>query len=277
MKKITFTFFVLFVSLRPSFGQETSDKYQEVGNMDDWGFTVTPYALLAAQSTDVGGEKIRQSFGDLSSMTNTGFQIIASARYKRFVFSFDGTFASLGSDVSSSGSLVSTDISLTIKQRILDLKLTYMVYDNFEINGSDVIKGWSIEVGGGGKYWSNDVGLNYKITLYKPFQENEIIEGSDTIPQEWWDLMVGLKTKFVLSDKFMLGVSFNVGGFGIGNSSKFAYDFTYVNNFRVLDWMSVNAGFRNFNYKRSDDQGTEDELTTKVNVLGPFLGVSFIL
>lgn len=276
MKKITSVLLVFFVGLASLFGQEKGDKYQEVDKMDDWGFIVTPYALLASQSTDVGGEKIRQSFSDLSSLTNAGFQVIAAARYKRFILSFDGTFATLGSDYSSSGNLVSTDIDFTIKQRILDLKLTYTVYDNFEIKGSDVIKGWSIEVGGGGKYWSNDVGLNYKITLHKPFQEDEIIEGSETIPQEWWDLMVGAKTKFVLSDKVMLGVNFNAGGFGIGNSSKFAYDFIYVNNFRVLDWMSVNAGFRNFYYKRIDEEGTADEFTTKVNVLGPFLGVSFI-
>ena len=89
--------------------------------------------------------------------------------------------------------------------------------------------------------------------------------------------MLGVKTKFVLSDKVMLGVNFNVGGFGIGDSSKFAYDFTYVNNFRVLNWMSVNAGFRSFSYKRVDDKGTPDEFNTTVHVLGPFLGVSFMI
>lgn len=279
MNKILAILFVLFISLSPLFGQETETdgKYQEVDKMDDWGFVVTPYALLASQSTDVGGEHLRQSFKDLTSLTNAGFQIIAAARYKRFVLSFDGTFATLGSDFSSTGKLVSTDIDLKIKERILDFKLTYVVYDNFEIKGSDVIKGWSLALGGGGKYWSDDVGINSKITIHKPFQEDEIIETSETIPQNWWDLMVGAKTKFILSDKFMLGVNLNVGGFGIGNSSKFAYDFTYVNNFRVLDWMSVNAGFRNFYYKRIEDEGTDDELDLKVNVLGPFLGVSFIL
>jgi len=237
-------------------------------------YTLCP---LSISITDVGGEQLRQSFSDLSSLTNAGFQIVAAARYKRLVLSFDGTFATLGSDFSSTGKLVSTEIDLTIKQRILDFKLTYMIYDNFEIKGSDVIKGWSVEVGGGGKYWSNDVGINSKITIHKLLQDDEIIETSETIPQEWWDLMLGVKTKFVLSDKVNLGVNFNVGGFGIGNSSKFAYDFTYVNNFRVLKWMSINAGFRNFYYSRVDEEGTSEEFTTKVNVLGPVLGVSIIL
>lgn len=277
MVKHTLILLLLFLSLCPIYAQVSDDKYTGVDEMDDWGFVITPYALLASQSTDVGGEEIRQSFGDLSSLTNAGFQIIMAARYKRFVLSFDGTFATLGSRVTNSGNLVSSDIDFTIKQNIFDFKLTYVVYDNFEIKDSNVIKGWSIAVGGGGKYWSNNVNIDSKFTIHRPLQEDEIIEGSETIPQEWWDLMLGVKTKFVLSDKVMLGVNFNVGGFGIGDSSKFAYDFTYVNNFRVLNWMSVNAGFRSFSYKRVDEEGTAAEFNTKVNVLGPFLGVSFIL
>ena len=280
MKKITSISLVLFISLGSLFGQETNGKYQEVDKMKDWGFSITPYALIASQSTDVGGRKIRQSFGDLASLTNAGFQLITTARYKRFFLTIDGTFATLGSNSSSTGDLVSYDVDLTIKQRILDFKLTYMVFDNFESNGSDIIKGWSIEIGGGGKYWSNDVDLNYKLTAHNPLpgpgQEDKVIEQSETIPQEWWDLMVGAKAKFVLNDKVKLGVGFNVGGFGIGNSSEFAYDFTYINNFRVLNWLSINAGFRNFYYSRVDGEGA-DEFTTKVNVLGPLLGVSFIL
>ncbi len=277
MKTTIFIFLLVLVSLDNLYGQETDGKYQEVDNMEDWGFVVTPYALLASQSTDVGGEQIRQSFGDLSSLTNAGFQIIMAVRYKRFGLSFDGTFATLGSNISSSGAFVSTDIDLSIKQRILDLKVSYMVYDNFEIKDSNVIKGWSIGVSGGGKYWSNKVGIDSKFTISRPLQEDEIIEGSETIQQEWWDLMLGVKTKFVLSDRVMLGVNYNVGGFGIGSSSKFAYDFTYINNFRVLHWMSVNAGFKSFSYKRVDDEGTAAQINTKVNVLGPFLGVSFLL
>jgi len=38
----------------------------------------------------------------------------------------------------------------------------------------------------------------------------------------------------------------------------------------------INAGFRNFRYHRIDGEGT-DALETTVNVLGPVLGVSFVL
>ena len=84
--------------------------------------------------------------------------------------------------------------------------------------------------------------------------------------------MVGVKTNIMLSRKVLLGASFSVGGFGIGDSSEFTHDLTYINAFRVWRYMTINAGFRSFKYKR-DDNGLE----TTVNVLGPLLGVSFIL
>ena len=66
----------------------------------------------------------------------------------------------------------------------------------------------------------------------------------------------------------------DVGGFGIGDSSKFSYNFTYINTFKVHKNIAINAGFRSFRYKRLDGEGTE-EIQTKVGVLGPLLGVTF--
>jgi hypothetical protein len=50
---------------------------------EEWGLAITPYAWLAAQSTDVGGQEIRQSFNDLASITNFGFQTRLFARWRR--------------------------------------------------------------------------------------------------------------------------------------------------------------------------------------------------
>ena len=77
--------------------------------------------------------------------------------------------------------------------------------------------------------------------------------------------------KFVVSPKFLVSVAYNAGGFGIGNSSKYASDFTYINSFNVHKNILVNAGFRSFGYKRVDE-----DLTTRVNVPGPLLGVSLV-
>ncbi len=255
---------------------QTQDSiYQSSDKMNDWGFAITPYAFLAAQSTDVNGQALRSSFSDLSSITNAGFQIISTVRYKRATFSFDGTFATLASGIEQ-GPL---KIDATIQQRILDFKLGYIVYDNFEFNNTRPIKGWKLEFGIGAKYWANNVTIDDQLTLELPILGiDTTISNSTYLPQKWWDMMIGLKTQFILNDRVNLLVNLDVGGFGIGNSSKFAYNFTYVNNFRVLSWLSVDAGFRNFHYKRTDfDEATQSDVNTIVNVLGPLLGVTIII
>jgi hypothetical protein len=73
----------------------------------------------------------------------------------------------------------------------------------------------------------------------------------------------------------LLGLSLSGGGFGIGNASKYSWDFVYTNTFKVSKLILVTAGFRSFLYKREDGEGAE-EVDTKVHVLGPLIGVSFV-
>jgi hypothetical protein len=249
-----------------AFGQDSQKVISDSNK--DWGFSITPYALLASQSTDVGGESIRQSFNDLASLTNSGFQFVGKVRYKRLSFLVDGTFANLGDDLTE-GLL---ELKLKVNQNILDFKLGYIVYENFKFEEDDILKGWSLTLNAGTKYWKNKIGLDYTLT----FNDNLIDSGSIEEVQDWWDLMLGFSTNFILSKKFALSVGANIGGFGIGDSSKSAFDFIYLNSFKVSNLIIINAGFRSFSYKRVD--GIDDEeLKTKVNVLGPVLGVSFVI
>ena len=262
--KIALLFSLLF-SNTILFSQETaSDFTSSKETLKKWRFSITPYALLAAQSTDVGGETIRQNFDDLSSMTNAGFQIITTVRYHRFSFSFDGTFANLGTDMEQ-GPL---KVDLSIDQKIFDMKLGYKVYDNFKLKNDQAITGWSLDFSVGTKYMLNNVNLDYKIVIG---DNPPTTSGSFSEKQEWWDLMLGINTKFIVSPKFLVSVAYNAGGFGLGNSSKFASDFTYINSFKIHKHVLINAGFRSFMYDRVDDG-----VDTKVKVLGPMLGVSGI-
>ncbi|MEM9672980.1 MAG: hypothetical protein ACFB15_10710 [Cyclobacteriaceae bacterium] len=254
-----------FLLALTTFGQDAQPEY--TSTQKDWGFSITPYALLASQSTDVGGQKLRQSFNDLSSLTNSGFQVIASVRYKRLSFAFDGTFAELG-DRAVSGPL---RVDFTVNQNIFGFKAGYSVYENFEFGEDEILKGWALGVNLGAKYWANKVGVNYSITI------NDIVidEGSFSENQEWWDPMIGVNGRFILSNRFALIVDSNIGGFGLGNASKFTYDLTYINAFKLSKLVVVNVGFRSFRYRRVDGSG-EGELTTNVSVLGPMLGVSLV-
>lgn len=247
--------------------QVTDKNFDKKEVRKDWSYSFTPYALLASQSTTVGGEQIRQSFGDLVSLTNFGFQFVASARYKRFGLSVDGTIANLGKDLSDDPVFVNFEL----KQRIIDIKGSYIIYENFDMEENRVIDGWSIEALAGGKYWANKIGVDYAVVI----NDIPLLEDRINQTQEWWDMMLGVKTTISLSRVVLLSSWINFGGFGIGNSSKFAYDFTYLNAFRVSRLITINAGFRNFRYRREDVNNGET-LSTRVNVLGPFLGVSFL-
>ena len=259
---------LLFSGFSSLWGQVTNLNFNEKEDRKDWSYSLTPYALLASQSTNVGGNRITQSFGELSSLTDAGFQLIAAVRYRRFGLALDGTWASLGNNAQK-GPLV---LDVGVKQKILDFRASYILYETFQMEENRIIDGWSLEFLGGGKYWSNDLEVDYQVFL----GDRLLDEGSIGQNQDWWDLMLGLKTTISLTRKVLLSSWISVGGFGFGNSSKFAYDFTYLNAFRVSRLITINAGFRNFRYRRVDGEGPE-ELETRVNVLGPFLGVSFFL
>lgn len=265
--KNTIALFLFILVTSNGSAQVTNRNFNEEGDRKDWSYSFTPYALLASQSTNVGSTEIRQSFGDLASLTDAGFQFVASIRYKRFGFSLDGTLANLGTSASQGP----VDLEVSVDQKILDFKGSYVIHETFQTEDNRVIDGWSIEALGGGKYWSNDLVVDYEVFLGDIPILNDRIEQN----QDWWDLMLGVRTTISLSRTVLLSSWINFGGFGIGNSSKFAYDFTYLNAFRVSRLITINAGFRNFRYRREDSAGGET-LSTRVNVLGPFLGVSFI-
>jgi hypothetical protein len=268
MKRLLSTLVASIFVLQMNYSQDTEADFERVNQRKDWSLSISPYAWLAGNATDVGGEKLRQSFNDLSSITNFGFQMTTSGRYKRFTALLDWTYAHLGAKQGNNF----LDVDANIYQWIVDQKLGYIVYDRIDYKEDNVIAGWSLEATLGAKYWSNDVNVDYTFEIMEGFP----IEGGFSEKQDWWDLMLGLKTKFILSKSVLLSVAADVGGFGIGNSSKFAWDLAYANTFKVSNLILVTAGYRTFRYHRIDGAG-DSELKTKVNAYGPFLGVSFVL
>lgn len=243
----------------------TSAQTKKENKDNNLAFELSPYGWLAGMATDVGGERIRQSFNDLASITNTGFQIAGLARYKKWYFHSNFTFANL----QGGETLGNSSIDLNIVQLIWDNKIGYLVIDKVD-EDDGIIRGWSMETTIGAIYWSNDVTVNLKIGDL-PLPPLEIEQ-----KQNWTDLVVGVNFNIILSKTVNLQLASNIGGFGIGNSSNIYWDIFYANTFRVSKLLSVTAGYKTFNYKREDGVGA-NTLETKVTTFGPLLGVSFHL
>lgn len=261
---------VILLLTKAASGQEIqmTDKNPRV-KTDKWWFIISPYAMLASQATDVGTTKLRQSFGDLSSLTNFGLQMAASVGYKNWIFSADGTYANLGTD-KASGPL---SVKLTVKQYILDLRLEYLVLNRIKFKkNTNAAHGWCLIMNAGAKYWRNNVTLDYNVTLNNPPPQ---IEDQIENNQYWWDPMIGAKGRVFLSRSVLLGINFSYGGFGIGSASKYSWDFFYSNTFKVSRLILITTGFRAFKYKRTDP-GENEEIETKVTVAGPVIGLSFL-
>lgn len=265
-KILTILLFTCF--LNQAYAQESKNK-DSLSNTEvkqkDWRFTLSPYALLASMSADVGGEKIRQTFSDLTSITNMGFQIAGSVNYKRWYFHTNYTYANL----KAVGSIGPITLDAEVLQHIWDNKLGYRVIDKID-EGDDVIRGWSMETTLGFIYWGNNVSVDieYPLDIDLP---NNIVTG-----QNWMDFVVGANFDIFFSKTVHLTVQGDIGGFGIGNSSKLYWDFFFANTFKVSKLLSVTAGYRSFQYDREDGSG-EDLVKSKIKTYGPLIGVSFHL
>ena len=231
--------------------------------LDEWGLAITPYAWFAANSTDVGGQAIRQSFNDLASLTNMGFQCRLLARWRWALFLADWTYADMGTE-QEIGPII-TDIG--VKQHILDMKIGGSVYDT-RTPAQD--GGLSIWVGAGARYWDNSV--DFTITREPIIPGDPIVETGKTA-QTWWDPVLGLGMHFPVTPKVGFLVRATGGGFGIGSASDYMWDAEFAALFKVSARMMVSAGYRQFKYSRKDGSG-EDEVKQTVTVVGPAIGLS---
>jgi hypothetical protein len=242
-----------------------SDLEQSETRIGDWGLAFTPYAWFASQSTDVGGQAIRQSFNDLSSITNVGFQGRILARWRWLTFGADWTY----SDMASSQEIGRIGASQKITQHILDMKMGGKVFDSRTPEGDGGVGIW---VSAGARYWDNKTDL---VVRREPILPNGpvLVDTLDAI-QSWWDPVVGLNIQFPVTPTVSFLVRATGGGLGIGDASSYLWDAELGALFRLSRRWVISAGYRQFKYERTDGEGDE-KVKQAVSVVGPEIGVSF--
>jgi hypothetical protein len=232
--------------------------------LDDWGLAITPYAWFAANSTDVGGQEIRQSFNDLASLTNLGFQCRLLARWRRLVFTADWTYADMG----SGHEISRITLDFGVKQHILDMKFGGVIY-NTRTAAQD--GGIGIWLSAGARYWDNTVDYTLTIDPILPGGDPTVEQGTDG--QTWWDPVLGLTFHFPVTPGVGFFVRATAGGLGIGSASDYMWDGEFSALFRLSRRLLLTAGYRQFKYSRTDGEG-DDEVKQTVTVVGPAIGLS---
>jgi hypothetical protein len=186
-------------------------EFTESSERRDWRFKLSPYAWLAGQSTDVNDEQIRQSFNDLTSLTNFGMQLSGIVYYKKWFVSSNFTYAKLGD--SKKENFIS--YNLNIDQIILDNKIGYILIDHLDFDNDAIIDGWAMEVSIGAIYRVNDVTFKFEIPIGDVLPP---IKQKLTEYQNWWDPVIGTNFRLILSPTVLLSLSTNLGGFGLGDA-----------------------------------------------------------
>lgn len=230
----------------------------------DWGLALTPYAWFAAQASDVSGRKLRQSFNDLASITNVGFQSRLAARHKWAIFTADWTYARQESETG----VGRTDIHMQLEQHILDMKLGVEVYDT-RTSAQD--GGMAIWAAAGARYWDNDVDLTVTTRPVLPGNDPTVI--TENTGQKWWDPVLGLAFHWPVTSTVGFGARATGGGFNIGSASKYMWDAECLAIFNPWRRFMIAVGYRLFKYDRTDGEG-DDAVRQTVTVNGPIVGLS---
>ncbi len=229
----------------------------------DWGLVITPYAWFAAQSTDVGGQTIRQSFNDLASITNLGFQARVLARWRWVLFAADWTY----SDMETNQEIGRIQVNQQVTQHILDMKLGGEVYDS---RSPEQDRGVGIWVAAGARYWDSQVDL---LLTREPILPGDPVQDTVKTGQAWWDPVIGVNLHFPVTPVVSFLVRATGGGLGIGNASSYLWDAELGALFRVSRRLMISAGYRQFRYDRTDGEG-DDEVKQTVLVVNPAVGLS---
>ena len=241
----------------------TPDEKNSSENQSDWKLSFTPYALFAAQSSDVGTTNLRQSFNDLASITNMGFQGRMLIQWREYYMSTDWTYAKM----SSNTTILRTTIDMDLEQDILDLKLGKVVYDS---TSPKMDGGIRVVTGVGARYWKNRVDLIQTTQPILP-GEPERVETLET-GQSWWDPEIELGLQFPVTPGVGFVVMATGGGFGIGKASDYMWDAAFTAVFKPFRRIAIPVGYRLFKYDRHDGLG-DDEIRQTVTVSGPVIGI----
>ena len=265
-------FTLVFVTVLPLPGMAQTESEEErplrMARQSKWDFFVAPYGWLTgvAGAVVADGEEteIDVPFEDFLENTRAGFQVYFEARRKRLFLGFDGTWATLGSEVE--GRLF--DLDIEIRQRIYDIRVGYEVYSTdlgevIERRKFDWQRRGVIDLFIGGRYFRTEP----VITITPILGDERVISSVDSRV----DPFVGLRIGWDMSYRWLIGFRGDIGGFGIGDAAEFSWQAQGTLGIRVSRRVAITGGYRILEYDTIAGEGVERN-GTDLRQEGPFIG-----
>lgn len=232
----------------------------------DWEVSLTPYLWLTNFRTDINGQVVRGNVDQLASITNSALMVIATARWRNWSVSFDG----FSSNIGNSRIYGPLEVGVTMDQSILTSRIGYKFLDTRQ---SGTVGGTALWAYLGTRKWTITPGNDY--TWDPVFGDRPPTTVGFSLTDSWWDALVGTRAHFEVTEIVHFVVRGNIGGFGIDDSSSFTWDLGAYSSFRFWDHVALHAGYQWLSYDRTAGDGLE-EVTTKYNMNGLFLGMSLV-
>jgi hypothetical protein len=221
---------------------------------EGWGLLLKPYlfayGLKGSVGTGTSVSDIDADFTDLLDALNFGgmLQLEASPPASRWTVLADLMYAQIEDEGLTPGP-VGVDVDAKIDEFVGELSAAY-----------EVVADGRLEVVGGVRYWN----VSGELEADGPGGKQEA-EGSE----DWFDPLLGARSRLALGSRFELLLRGDVGGFGVG--SDIALNLSAELGWTLSQDFQVALGYRYM------DVDYEDDATFDMTQAGPTLGLAIQL
>lgn len=232
-----------------------------------WCFRVIPYMWAPGFHGDltVRGEtaSVDVSVGKMLDIFFNDLNFAALGQVEasngRFGFIFNGVYA----DVSLGKQIRNLDFSSAFRMAILDAAATYELGGIPDALGLPC--GSRFEILAGVRYTSLSSGL----TVTGPRGNSATASGT----QDWFDPILGTRLRVPLTECLTAQVRGDIGGFNIGDASRFTWNIEAVLEYRLSESFSLLGGYRWLDYDYVSGSGNQ-RFGWDMNLNGPVVGLA---
>ena len=223
---------------------------------DGWSYTLAPYLWASSLRAEVNAGPISSTseacFSDLLKQLKFGAQLRFEGLHDdRWGFYLDGTYMAMGDDATvrvGRFGLRGIDVEADFTQAYLDFGGTV----RFGKQG----KSLDLLLGGRYTHLSTDVSVGWLL---------DIDDSADFVSP-----MIGGRVQWALSEKWLMSVKGDVGGFGLGDAPDLILGFTGLLGYHLNDHTTLAFGYRFYDFELEGDRYDAD-----VQYHGPIVGVAF--